>query len=248
MGAFALVFSVVAYVAFLLSFVYFIAFVGVDNFPVVRAAKTLDWGSSFIGAGPPVLINIGLLLLFTIQHSVMARPGFKRAITRVVPEAIERSVYVLASVAVLVILMAGWTPMPSVVWSIEAGFWKIALTALFWLGFGLVLVSTYQISHYELFGLAQGWRRATGKPTPTSEFRTPALYRVVRHPLYLGFLIAFWATPVMTAGHLLFASVWTAYILIAIGYEERDLLSVFGEKYRAYMEKTPAILPFGRRR
>jgi len=248
MGVLALSFSVVAYIVFFATFLYFIGFVGGEIVPVLRLPKTLDWGPAYFGSGAPVLTNIGLLLLFGVQHSVMARTGFKRALTKLVPPALERSVYVLASVAVLVILFLGWTPMPSIVWSVQADLWRIALSAVFWLGFGLVLASTFQISHFELFGLAQGWRRLKRQATPAPEFRTPPLYQFVRHPLYLGFLIAFWATPVMTAGHLLFASVWTAYILVAIGYEERDLISVFGEKHRTYMEKTPTILPFGRRR
>ena len=248
MGPMILLFSVVVYVVFFATFLYLIAFVGGGMIPVVDVPKTLDAGGSIFAGAPAALVNIGLLLLFGLQHSVMARPGFKAAITRIVPHAAERSVYVLATVVVLCALYAGWIPMPAVVWSVEAGLWSGVLTALFFFGFGLVLLSTFQINHFELFGLLQGWLGFRAKTAPAPAFRIPFLYQFVRHPLYLGFLFAFWATPTMTTGHLLFAAVWTAYIFVAIGYEERDLIAVFGEKYREYMEKTPAILPFGKRR
>lgn len=248
MGPVVLLFSVVVYLAFFAAFLYLIAFVGGDMIPFLRAPKTLDWGTSIFAGAPPALVNVGLLVLFGLQHSIMARPGFKRGLTKIVPHSMERSVYVLATVVVLVVLYAGWSPMTGVVWSVESPLWSGVLTAVFFAGFGLVLVTTFLINHFELFGLLQGWMRMKSKEMPPPEFRTPALYGFVRHPLYLGFLVAFWATPQMTTGHLLFAAVWTAYIFIAIGYEERDLIGVFGEKYRDYMARTPSILPFGKRR
>lgn len=247
MGAVSLLYSLIVYLGFLAAFLYLIAFVGGDMIPYLSAPKTVDAGAAAHGL-PPALINIMLLLLFGLQHSIMARPGFKRGLAKVVPDAFERSTYVLATVAVLVLLYVFWTPMPAIIWSVTSPLWSAILTGIFYLGFGVVLLSTFLINHFELFGLTQGWAGRKGKPMAAPEFRTPSLYKVVRHPLYFGFILAFWATPLMTAGHLLFAAVWTVYIFVAIGYEERDLVGVFGEKYRDYMARTPAILPFGRRR
>ncbi|MGE0408956.1 MAG: methanethiol S-methyltransferase [Amphiplicatus sp.] len=248
MGPLALLFSVIVYFVFFAAFLYLIAFVGGDMIPFVGAPKTLDFGASALSALPAPLVNIGLLVLFGLQHSIMARPGFKRGLAKIAPPAMERSLYVLATVVVLVLLYVYWIPMPGVVWSVSSPLWSGVLTAIFFLGFGLVLLSTFLIDHFELFGLMQGWVRFRSGTMPPPHFRTPLLYNFVRHPLYLGFLLAFWATPYMTAGHLLFAAIWTAYIFIAIGYEERDLVGVFGEKYASYMAKTPAILPLGKRR
>ncbi len=248
MGPVILLFSVIVYLVFFAAFLYLIAFVGGDMIPIISVPKTLDAGPSIFEGYPAALVNIGLLILFGLQHSIMARPGFKKGLTKIVPHAAERSVYVLATVLVLVLLYAGWIPIPGVVWSVESTLWSGVLSAVFFLGFGLVLLSTFLINHFELFGLLQGWIKFKGKSMPEAEFRTPVLYRFVRHPLYLGFLLAFWATPTMTAGHLLFAAIWTAYIFVAIGYEERDLIGLFGEKYRTYMASTPSILPFGKRK
>lgn len=248
MGALILLYSVIVYLVFFAAFLYLIAFVGGDMIPFIRAPKTIDWGGSALADLPPALVNIGLLVLFGVQHSIMARQGFKRALTKIIPWPAERSTFVLATVVVLALLYAFWVPMTGVVWSVAAPLWSGVLTALFFIGFALVLLSTFLINHFELFGLMQGWFRFKGKPMPEPRFHTPFLYTFIRHPLYLGFLLAFWAAPTMTAGHLLFAAVWTAYIFIAIGYEERDLIALFGEKYREYMAKTPSILPFGRRR
>ena len=198
MGILALSYSVVVYIVFFAAFLYLIVFVGGDGLPFISAPKTLDAGPSIFPAGPAALVNIGLLLLFAVQHSVMARPGFKRAWTKIVPKEMERSTYVLATVAVLLVLYAGWRPMPLVVWSEEGTLVSMALTALFFIGFGLVLLSTFLINHFELFGLQQGWFKFQSKQADAPVFRTPLLYRFVRHPLYLGFLIAFWATPHMT--------------------------------------------------
>jgi protein-S-isoprenylcysteine O-methyltransferase Ste14 len=248
LGPLILLFSIIVYLVFFAAFLYLIAFVGGDMIPIISLPKTLDAGPSALAGYPAALVNIGLLVLFGLQHSIMARPGFKKGLTKIVPHAAERSVYVLATVVVLVLLYALWIPMPDVVWSVDSALWGGVLTAIFYLGFGLVLLTTFLINHFELFGLMQGWLSFKAKPTPEPVFRTPILYNYVRHPLYLGFILAFWATPHMTAGHLLFAAVWTFYIFVAIGYEERDLIGVFGEKYRAYMATTPSILPFGKRK
>lgn len=248
MGPVILLFSVIVYLVFFAAFLYLIAFIGGDMIPIVSVPKTIDSGSSLLAGYPAALVNIGLLLLFGLQHLIMARPGFKKALTKIVPHAIERSVYVLATVVVLVILYAGWIPMSGVVWSVDSALWSGVLTAIFYLGFGLVLLTTFLINHFELFGLMQGWLSFKKAAAPEPVFCTPVLYNQIRHPLYLGFILAFWATPYMTVGHLLFAAVWTAYIFVAIGYEERDLVGIFGEKYRAYMASTPMILPFGKRR
>lgn len=244
----SLLYSVVVYFVFFAAFLYLIAFIGGDMIPIVSVPKTIDAGASSLIGVPAALANIGLLVLFGVQHSVMARPGFKKVWTKVVPEPIERSTYVLATVAVLVLLYAFWQPMPETVWTVSSTLWAGVLTTLFYVGFGVVLLTTFLINHFELFGLHQGWTAFKKKSPPAPEFRTPSLYKWIRHPLYFGFILAFWSTPTMTIGHLLFAAIWTVYIFIAIGYEERDLLGLFGEKYRAYMASTPSILPFGKRR
>lgn len=193
-------------------------------------------------------MNIFLLALFGVQHTVMARQGFKKALLRVIPESAERSTYVLATTIILVFIYMYWQPMPQEVWSVQLPFWSSLLTVLFLLGFGLVLLSTFLINHFELFGLMQVWYRFKGRDMPEPTFRKPMLYKWMRHPLYLGWITFFWATPTMTVGHLLFAAIWTIYIFIALGYEERDLLNVFGDKYRDYMSRVPMILPIGRRK
>jgi protein-S-isoprenylcysteine O-methyltransferase Ste14 len=246
---------VVCYVIFFAAFLYLVVFVGgnmVESLvgPMIRdfVPKTLDWGEPVGARGPAALINLGLLLLFGIQHSVMAREGFKKFWTRIVPQSIERSTYVLITSLILILIYYAWRPMPALVWQVDDPLWSAVLTALFFLGFGLVLLSTFLINHFALFGLMQVWYRVRNKPLGEPAFRTPMLYKVVRHPLYLSFIIAFWATPTMTAGHLLFAAVWTIYIFVALGYEERDLLRVHGESYRKYMASVPMILPFGKRK
>jgi protein-S-isoprenylcysteine O-methyltransferase Ste14 len=243
----ALIYGVLCYAVFFIAFLYLIAFVGGDMIPFVRVPKTLDWGASEAPHEFAALINIALLLLFGVQHSIMARNSFKRGWTRIVARPVERSTFVLATTLVLVLLYYYWTPMPALVWEVK-GSWAIALTVLFFAGFGLVLLATFLIDHFELFGLAQVWRHFRGQEPPPAKFHMPLFYKGVRHPLYLGFLIAFWATPVMTAGHLLFAALWTGYIFVAIGYEERDLIRMFGDQYRQYMARVPMILPFGARK
>ncbi len=243
----ALAYGGVCYALFFASFLYLIAFVGGDMIPVIHAPRTLDWGDGTVAAPYGAIVNIGLLLLFGLQHSIMARQGFKRALANIVGPA-ERSTFVLATTAVLVLLYLYWTPIPALVWEVSDPIWATVLTIGFFAGFGLVLVSTFLIDHFELFGLSQVWRHFTNKASPELSFKTPLFYKGVRHPLYLGFIIAFWSTPIMTAGHLLFAAIWTAYIFVAIGYEERDLARLFGDQYRQYMARVPMILPFGRGR
>jgi protein-S-isoprenylcysteine O-methyltransferase Ste14 len=248
MGMLALIYGVIVYALFFAAFLYLIAFIGGDMAAFARAPKSLDWGASLWPEAPSALLNFGLLVLFGVQHTVMARGAFKRVWTRLVPWPVERSTYVLITTLLLILIYVAWIPMPAVVWNVDAPLWLGVLTALFYVGFGLVLLATFLINHFELFGLMQVWYRFQGKPMPEPQFRTPFLYKGVRHPLYLGWIIAFWATPLMTAGHLLFASVWTIYIFVALGYEERDLVKLFGQRYLDYMARVPMIVPFGLRK
>jgi methanethiol S-methyltransferase len=188
-------------------------------------------------------IDLGLLALFAIQHSVMARPAFKRWWTRIVPEAAERSTYVLASSLALVVLFIYWEPIGGVLWSVPEGAATVVILSLYAFGWALLLYTTFLIDHFDLFGLAQVWRHLRGESYRPPQFRTPSLYRVVRHPLYVGWLIIFWAAPTMTIAHLVFAVMTTAYILIAIQLEERDLTSAFGSEYSSYKRRTPMLIP-----
>jgi methanethiol S-methyltransferase len=242
MGALALLYGAVVYILFFAAFLYLIPFVGGDMLSFLGAPRTVDTGGP--AGGPAALINIGLLLLFGLQHSVMARRTFKKVWTKIVPWSTERSTFVLATALVLYLLYTQWRPMPGIVWEVGPGAWHTLLMVLFFLGFGIVLIATFLIDHFELFGLMQVWYRFRGKAIPAPVFRTPMFYKLIRHPIYFGFIMAFWSTPTMTAGHLLFAAVWTAYIFIAIGYEERDLIRLFGQKYVDYMGRVPSILPF----
>jgi protein-S-isoprenylcysteine O-methyltransferase Ste14 len=236
-------YSVAAYVFFLVTFAYAAAFVG--GFAFVR---NIDSGP-VTTMGHAITVNLLLLALFAVQHSVMARRGFKRWWTRIVPEPIERSTYVLAATAALALLLWEWRAIPDpVVWDISSPAFVAIIWTLFALGWVVVLASTFLINHFELFGLRQPFAVAVGKTIPPTEFRTPFLYRMVRHPLYLGLLIAFWATPHMTAGHLLFSAGSTAYVFLGIFFEERDLVAQFGSRYRAYRERVAMIFPTPRRR
>jgi protein-S-isoprenylcysteine O-methyltransferase Ste14 len=235
----------------LLSFLY-----GVGSYAVTLLTLlylvgfSADWGvpkSVDSGGGGPVLQAVAtdllLIALFGVQHSVMARAGFKRGWTRVIAPALERSTFMLAACAVLATMFWFWVPIPTVVWRADAGVPTVILWSLFGLGWLLVLLSTFLIDHFELFGLRQVYSRLVSRPLPEPRLMTPLVYRHVRHPLYLGFLITFWAVPVMTAGRLLFAAGFTAYILIGIAFEERDLVRQFGDRYRLYREQVGMLLP-----
>lgn len=233
----ALLHGVAGYAVFLATFLYAVGFVGGFGVP-----KAIDDGAT--GAtGIAVLVNLGLLALFGLQHSVMARQGFKRWWTRIVPRPVERSTYVLFTSLVLAALFAFWRPLPHVVWEVEATAVRWLLWGLYAAGWGIVLAGSCMIDHFDLFGLRQVWLYFRGEEYSPPEFQTPGFYRYVRHPLMTGFLLAFWATPEMTAGHLLFAGVSTAYILVALRFEERDLESFHGEAYRRYRRRTPMLVP-----
>ena len=234
---FSLLYGGVVYLAFLAVFLYAIAFVGGFAVP-----KTVDSGAS-ASMGVAVAIDLCLLLLFAVQHSVMARPWFKERWTEVVPKHLERSTYVLAATAVLALMMWAWRPIPEIVWSVE-GTGATVLWGIFAAGWAVVLISTFLIDHFDLFGLKQVWARFRERDYRYPEFQTPAFYQYVRHPLYLGFLMAFWAIPEMTAGHLLFAAATTGYILVAVRFEERDLIRYHGQAYARYRERVPMILPW----
>ena len=234
----AFLYGVVAYAFFFVTVLYAIAFVGGFAVP-----KTIDSGAAATAA-EAIVVNLLLMSLFAVQHSVMARKGFKQWWTRFVPKPVERSTYVLFSSLVLLLLFWQWRPLPAVVWQIEDRPLAMIMTGLSHFGWVLVFASTFLINHFELFGLHQVANNLAGRPMPAPRFRVPLLYRFVRHPLYLGFIIAFWAAPVMTVGHLMFAAVTTAYILVAIQLEERDLIGLFGDEYRRYRERVAMLVPW----
>lgn len=231
-----------SYLIFLGTFLYAVCFIG--NFGVPR---TLD-GAASGPLGLSFAIDAGLLALFAVQHSVMARKWFKDWWTRIVPKPVERSTYVLFSSLALILLFWQWRPLGGVIWSVEDPVGRLILRGLFAFGWGLVLVSTFLINHFDLFGLRQVWLYLLGRSDKAVRFATPGPYRLVRHPLYVGWLFAFWMTPVMTLAHLLFSVATTAYILLAIQFEERDLVREHGEAYEAYRRSVPMLVPFVGRR
>ena len=234
----AVLYGLVSYVVFFASFLYAIGFVEGLVVP-----KTIDSGA-IVPLAEALIVNLLLMSLFAIQHSVMARPQFKQWWTRLVPKSVERSTYVLFSSLALVLLFWQWRPMPAVVWQIVNPQVAMAVMGLSFVGWLIVLTSTFLINHFELFGLHQVANNLTGRDMPTPIFRTPLYYKFVRHPIYLGFIIAFWAAPTMTMGHLLFAAVTTAYIFVGASLEERDLITVFGDEYRRYKNRVSMIVPW----
>jgi methanethiol S-methyltransferase len=242
----AMLFAIAAYAIFFATFLYLIVFVGDFNF----AELTVDNGPG----GAPItaaFIDIGLIAVFGLQHSVMARQGFKRWWLKIVPPPIERSVYVLAASIVLMILFVLWRPIDAIVWSVNPITHRVVndLTwVVFWVGWLTVLLSTFLINHFELFGLQQAWFHLRGHEAEAPKFHQPLFYKYVRHPLYLGFFLAFWATPEMTVGHLLLAGGMSIYMLIAIRYEEHDLVNLFGRDYELYRERAGMLLPRFRRK
>jgi protein-S-isoprenylcysteine O-methyltransferase Ste14 len=231
------VYGIVSYAIALAVFVYGVGFIGGFITPT-----TLD-GAPSVPLGQALLIDVGMLLAFAVQHSGMARPAFKKWWKRIVPEAAERSTYVLLSSLAMVALFLYWQPIGGVVWSAPAGLARSSIIGLYLFGWALLLYTTFLIDHFDLFGLKQVWRRLGERPYRAPVFHTPSLYKLVRHPLYIGWLTIFWAAPTMTVAHLLFAVVTTAYILIAIRWEEHDLVSAFGEVYVEYKSRTPMIVP-----
>lgn len=238
-----LLFAIFSYAIFFATFLYLIVFVG--SFPFSQ--RTVDVGPQAAPA-MALVIDIILIALFGLQHSVMARQGFKRWWMRIVSPPAERSVYVLLASIVLLILFLGWRPITPVIWDIGNPVLRGLVWLLFWTGWGMVLLSTFLINHFELFGLQQAWYYLRGREAEPPKFRQPFFYKWVRHPLYLGFFLAFWAIPHMTAGHLLLAAGLSIYMLIAIRYEEHDLVSLFGRDYELYREQAGMLTPKFRRR
>jgi protein-S-isoprenylcysteine O-methyltransferase Ste14 len=239
MGRFiSLVYGTVVYLLFLGVFLYTIGFVA--NLPALP--KTIDSGT-VAGLVESLVVNLLLLGLFAVQHSVMARQGFKRAWTKVVPKHVERSTFVLAASLAVALMLWQWRPLPDPVWTVSDPLWRGLLLGVSALGWIVLLVATFLINHFELFGLQQVYDRWRGHTFTPPDFKTPGLYNVVRHPIYLGFVLAFWATPQMTQGHLLFAIATTGYILVGIWFEERDLVALFGDKYREYRRRVPMLIP-----
>jgi protein-S-isoprenylcysteine O-methyltransferase Ste14 len=238
MGFVAFAYGLLVYLFFLATFLYTIGFV--EGVPGIKTINSGPTGTVWTA----VIVDVVLLGIFAIQHSVMARPGFKRWWTRYIPRSAERSTYVLAASLAVALLLWQWRPLPDVVWAVDNQAVKTLLLSVSVLGWVILLISTFLISHFELFGVQQVFERWRGTPIKSQAFKTPAFYKYVRHPIYLGFILAFWATPLMTEGHLLFAVATTGYIFIGIFFEERDLIANFGEEYRTYRQRVPMILPF----
>jgi protein-S-isoprenylcysteine O-methyltransferase Ste14 len=239
-----LLLGLIAYLIFFATFLYLIAFVGNLAF----APRTVDRGGIALAPATAAAIDVALVVLFGVQHSLMARRGFKEAWTRIVPKPIERSAYVLFASLALIVMFAFWAPIPGYVWTVDNRAGAVLLWGVFGLGWLIVLTSTFLISHFELFGLTQVWNNLRGKAEAAPVFRQPFFYRFVRHPLYTGFFLAFWATPRMSWGHLLLALGMSAYMLIAIRLEERDLVGLFGRDYEDYRTRVGMLAPKLRRR
>ena len=241
----ALFFAIISYAIFFATFLYLIAFVG--DLPV---PKTVNSPPSALAPIAAFLVDLALIALFGVQHSVMARSGFKRSWTRIVPPVVERSVYVLCASIALLILFWFWQPIGGTVWLVSpsVGWLVFIFWTVFWAGFGIVLISTFLLNHFELFGLQQAWLNMRGQQAEAPELSQPFLYKWVAHPLYAGFFLAFWSTPHMTLGHLLLAVGLSVYMLVAIRYEEQDLIDRFGEEYRRYRGSVGMLVPRVRRR
>ncbi len=233
----AMLYGVVCYAIFFATFLYLIGFTG--NLLVPRSVDVGPQATMAVA----LVINLALIALFGVQHTVMARPGFKKAWTKIVPESVERSTYVLLTSLILILLFWAWRPIDGVIWQLEAVWAKNIMWAIFFGGIGLVLASTFVIDHFDLFGLRQVWLNFRQKTYTYPDFKVTFFYKFVRHPLYVGWILFFWGAPVMTAGHLLFAVGMTAYILIAIRYEERDLVKFLGDDYVRYQERVPMLIP-----
>ena len=242
-----LLYAIVSYGVFTVSFLYALGFVG--NYVVPKSIDTPIGIGAPANPGEAIVVNLLLMSLFAVQHSVMARASFKRWLITFLPAACQRSTYVLLSSLILLLLFWQWRPIPAPVWQVH-GIAAWLLIGIHWLGWLIAFASTHMIDHFDLFGLRQAFGAFRGTEISGQAFRTPLLYKIVRHPLMLGFLIAFWATPEMTSGHLLFALANTAYILVGLHFEERDLIAEFGATYQAYRRRVPMLVPrlFGRRR
>jgi protein-S-isoprenylcysteine O-methyltransferase Ste14 len=231
-------YGLICYAVFFATFLYALGFVG--NFLVPRSID----GEPHLHYAAALLVDLALLGVFAIQHSLMARPFFKKWLTQFIPASAERSTYVLFSSVALIALFIFWEPVGGMVWEVGDPLWRVVLYSLFGFGWGLVLISTFLINHFDLFGLRQIWLQLRGQPYTSLQFGTPGPYKLIRHPLYLGWLFAFWATPTMSVTHLVFALATTTYILIAIQLEERDLIGALGDDYRQYRARVPMIVPF----
>ena len=243
-GLLTLAYGAVSYVIFFVTFLYAIGFVGNLVVP-----NSIDSGGMVSSTGVALAINLALLGIFAVQHSVMARPAFKKRWTRIVPPSMERSTSVLLTSGALILMFWLWRPMPGVVWSVETPAVRWVIGGLFWVGWAVVLLSTFMINHFDLFGLRQVWLRFRGEEYTEVNFMARWFYRYVRHPIMLGFIIAFWATPDMSLGHLLFAVMTTVYILVALKFfEEKDLLAAHGASYEAYRRSTSMLVPSFRAR
>jgi methanethiol S-methyltransferase len=237
---FAFLYGLASYAVFLVTFLYAIGFVSGLVVP-----KAIDTGTT-APMTEALIVDLLLMSLFAIQHSVMARKQFKQWWTQIVPQSVERSTYVLFASLALVLLFWQWRPLPAVIWQIDNAQIAMAITGLSFAGWLIVLSSTFLINHFELFGVQQVANNLAGQPMKPARFRTPLFYRFVRHPIYLGFIVAFWAAPIMTVGHLLFAAITTAYILVGILLEERDLIDLFGDEYRHYRKRVSMLVPWRR--